>query len=124
MSPDTPAQPVCAISRHRAHGARSYERGLPLPKAPFHCRGGRRGVASVPRRSRTAHGAALRLSSIIRLEGTMRVIFPLPSLLVAGAALGGLVAPFGVGGVPTDSIGIAAAAAPQVGADVGICHGP
>jgi adenylate cyclase len=31
----------------------------------LHCRGGRRGVASVPRRSCTAHGAALRLSSII-----------------------------------------------------------
>ena len=41
----------------------------------------------MPRRSRTAHDAALRLSSIIRLEGTMRVIFPLPPLLVAGAAI-------------------------------------
>ena len=56
----------------------------------------------------TRAGAALRLSSIIRLEGTMRVIFPLPPLL-AGAALGGLFAPFAVGSVPTDSIGIAAA---------------
>src|SRR5215469_14041410 len=53
----------------------------------------------------------------------MRMIFPLPPLLVAGAALGGLVAPFGVGGVPTDSVGIAAAAESQFGADVGICHG-
>jgi tetratricopeptide (TPR) repeat protein len=53
----------------------------------------------------------------------MRVIFPLPPLLVAGAALGGLFAPFAVGSVPTDSIGIAAATEPQFGADVAICHG-
>ena len=91
--------------------------------APFHCRGGLRRVASVPRRSRTAHGAALRLSSIIRLEGTMRVIFPLPPLLVAGAALAGLFAPIAVGSVPTDSIGIAAATERQFGADVAVCHG-
>ena len=77
----------------------------------------------MPRRSSTAHGAALRLSSIIRLEGTMRVIFPLPPLLVAGAALGGVFAPFAVGSIPTDSIGIAAATEPQFGADVAICHG-
>ena len=77
----------------------------------------------MPRRSRNAHGAALRLSSIIRLEGTMRVIFPLPSLVVAGAALGGLFASFAVGSVPTDGIGIAAATERQFGADVAICHG-
>src|SRR5690349_17746769 len=53
----------------------------------------------------------------------MRVIFPLPPLLVAGAALGGLFAPFAVGSVPTDSIGIAAATERQFGADVAICHG-
>src|SRR5262249_43627535 len=91
--------------------------------ALFHCRGGLREVASVPRRSRTAHGAALRLSSIIRLEGTMRVFFLLPPLLVAGAALGGLFAPFAVGSAPTDSIGIAAPTERQFGADVAICHG-
>ena len=62
----------------------------------------------MPRRSCTAHGAALRLSSIIRLEGIMRVIFLLPPLLVAGAAMGGLFAPLAVGSVPTDGIGIAA----------------
>src|SRR5262249_34293139 len=94
-----------------------------LPDAPFHCRVDVRGVASVLRRSRTAHGAALRLSSIIRLEGTMRVIFPLQPLLVAGAALGGLFAPFAVGSGPTDSIGIAVATERQPGADVAICHG-
>ena len=77
----------------------------------------------MPRRSRTAHGAALRLSSIIRLEGTMRVIFPLPPLLVAGAALGGLFAPFTGGSVPSNSISIAAATERQVGAEVAICHG-
>ena len=53
----------------------------------------------------------------------MRVIFPLPPLLVAGAALGGLLAPFAVGSVPTNSISIAAATDRQFGADVAICHG-
>src|SRR5262245_61670811 len=53
----------------------------------------------------------------------MRVIFPLPPLLAAGAALGGLFAPFAVGGGPPDSIGIAAATERQFGADVAICHG-
>src|SRR6201997_848148 len=53
----------------------------------------------------------------------MRVIFPLPPLLLAGAALGGLFAPFAVGSVPTDNIGIAAATERQPGADVAICHG-
>ena len=53
----------------------------------------------------------------------MRMIFSLPPFLVAGAALGGLFAPFAVGSVPTDSIGIAAAAERQFGADVAICHG-
>ena len=91
--------------------------------APFHCRGGLQGVAFVPGRSCTAHDAALRPSPIIRLEGTMRVIFPLPPLLVAGAALGGLFVPFAVGGAPTDTLGIAAATERQVGADVAICHG-
>src|SRR6185295_12987081 len=47
--------------------------------------------------------AVLRLSSIIRLEATMRVIFSLPPLLVAGTALGGLFAPLAVGNGPTDS---------------------
>src|SRR3954468_14000857 len=53
----------------------------------------------------------------------MRVISPLPPLLIAGAALGGLFAPFAVGSVPTDSIDIAAAAERQGGGDVPICHG-
>ena len=53
----------------------------------------------------------------------MRMIFPLPPLLVAGATLGGLFAPFAVGSVPTDSIGIAAATERQFGADVPVCHG-
>src|SRR6516165_6673178 len=53
----------------------------------------------------------------------MRVIFPLPPLVVAGAALGGLFASFAVGSVPTDGIGIAAATERQFGADVAICHG-
>ena len=52
----------------------------------------------------------------------MRMIFPLPPLLVAGATLGGLLAPFAVGGGPTDSIGIAAATERQLGADVAVCH--
>jgi len=52
----------------------------------------------------------------------MRVIFPLSPLLVAAAALGGLFAPFAVGSVPTDSIGIAATER-QLGAEVPICHG-
>ena len=53
----------------------------------------------------------------------MRVISPLPPLLVAGAAVGGLFAPFAVGSVPTDTLGIAAATERQVGTDVAICHG-
>ena len=54
----------------------------------------------------------------------MRMMFPLPPLLVAGATLGGLFAPFAVGGRPTDnSIGIAAASERQPGADVAVCHG-
>ena len=53
----------------------------------------------------------------------MRVIFPLPLLLFAGAALGGLFAPFAVGSVATDSIGVAAATERQFDADVAICHG-
>ena len=48
----------------------------------------------------------------------MRVIFPLPPLLVAGAALGGLFAPFAVGGGPTDGMGIAAATERQLDADL------
>src|SRR4051812_37414494 len=53
----------------------------------------------------------------------MRVIFPLSPLFVAGAALGGLFAPFAVGGVPTDGIGTAVTTERQFGADVTICHG-
>jgi tetratricopeptide (TPR) repeat protein len=53
----------------------------------------------------------------------MRVISPLPQLLVAAAALGGLFAPFAVVGLPTDSKGIAAAPEWQFGAEVPICHG-
>ena len=40
----------------------------------------------------------------------MRAIFTLPPLLVASAALGGLLAPFAVGSVPTDRPGIGSAA--------------
>ena len=53
----------------------------------------------------------------------MRVIFTLPPLLVAGAALGGLFAPFAVGSVPTDSSGIATANERPFGANVPICRG-
>src|SRR5215831_4844370 len=54
----------------------------------------------------------------------MRVIFPLPLLLVAGSALGGLIAPFAVGGGPTDSMSVAAATERHdLGADVAVCHG-
>ena len=53
----------------------------------------------------------------------MRVIFVLPPLLVASAALGGLFAPFAVGGVPTDSTAIATTER-YFGANVPICHGP
>ena len=52
----------------------------------------------------------------------MRVIFSLPPLLVVGAALGGLFAPFADGGVPTDNIGTAATER-QFGADFPVCHG-
>src|ERR1700682_3305563 len=97
----------------------ALERGYLCRNAPFHCRGGVRGVASVPRRACTSHRVALRLSSIIRLEGAMRVIFYLPPLLFAVAALGCLFAPFAVGSVPTDSIGIAATER-YFGADVPI----
>ena len=54
----------------------------------------------------------------------MRAIFTLPPLLVAGAALGGLLAPFAVGGVPTGSSGIGTAADRPFGADVPICRAP
>ena len=52
----------------------------------------------------------------------MRVIFPLPPLLVAAAALGGLFIPFAVGSVPTDSIGIAAATERQFGAHLRLSY--
>lgn len=52
----------------------------------------------------------------------MRLLSPLPQLLVAGAALGGLLAPFAVGGAPTDARGIAAPTRP-FGADFPICRG-
>ncbi len=54
----------------------------------------------------------------------MRVIFPLPTLLVAGAALGGLLAPFAVGSAPTDRKGTAAGSERPIGADVSICRAP
>src|ERR1041384_8148654 len=53
----------------------------------------------------------------------MRVIFRWPPLLVATAALGGLLAPFSVGGAPTDSMGIGPTER-QPGADLPICHAP
>jgi tetratricopeptide (TPR) repeat protein len=51
----------------------------------------------------------------------MRAIFPLPPLLVAGAALGVFFAPFAVGDSSNDSI--AAATERQPGADLAVCHG-
>jgi len=54
----------------------------------------------------------------------MKVIYPLPTLLVAGAALGGLFAPFAVGSAPTDRKDIAAATERPFGADVPICRAP
>jgi tetratricopeptide (TPR) repeat protein len=54
----------------------------------------------------------------------MRAIFSLPPLLVAGAALGGLLAPFAVGGVPTGSAGIGTTSDRPFGADVPICRAP
>jgi hypothetical protein len=56
------------------------------------------------------------------LEGNMRTTFALPPVLVAAVALGGLFAPFAVGGGSTDSTGIAAATERQLG-DVAVCHG-
>src|SRR5215470_16949836 len=53
----------------------------------------------------------------------MRVTFPLPALLVASAVLGGLLAPFTVGSVPTDGKDVAATER-LFGADIPICHGP
>jgi hypothetical protein len=52
----------------------------------------------------------------------MRATFFLPAFLVAGAALGGLSAPFADGG-PADSTGAAGANERQLGADVALCHG-
>ena len=54
----------------------------------------------------------------------MRAIFSLPPLLVAGAALGGLLAPFAVGSVPTGNSGIGTASDRPFGADVPICRAP
>jgi hypothetical protein len=48
----------------------------------------------------------------------MRVIFRLPPLLIAGAALGGLFAPFAVSSVPTDSAAEAASCAFPIGLKV------
>ena len=53
----------------------------------------------------------------------MRAIFSLPPLLVAGAALGGLLAPFAVGSVPTGNSGGGTASDRPFGADVPICRG-
>ena len=53
----------------------------------------------------------------------MRAIFALPPLIVASAALGGLLAPFAVGSVPTDRSGIATANDLPFGANAPICRG-
>ena len=53
----------------------------------------------------------------------MRAIFTLPPLLVATAALGGLLAPFAVGSVPTERSGVATANDLPFGANVPICRG-
>src|SRR5258707_15371517 len=55
--------------------------------------------------------------------GTMRTIFALPPLIVASAALGGLLAPFAVGTVPPDRPGIATANDLPFGANAPICRG-
>jgi tetratricopeptide (TPR) repeat protein len=54
----------------------------------------------------------------------MRAIFSLPPFLVASAALGGLLAPLAVGGVPTGSPGIGTASDLPFGANVPICRAP
>jgi tetratricopeptide (TPR) repeat protein len=56
-------------------------------------------------------------------RGTMRAIFTLPPLLVTATALGGLLAPFAVGSVPTDRSGIGTANDLPFGANVPICRG-
>jgi tetratricopeptide (TPR) repeat protein len=53
----------------------------------------------------------------------MRMIFSSPPLLMAGVALGSLLAPFVLGSGPTESIGIAAATEQPLGADTAVCHG-
>jgi tetratricopeptide (TPR) repeat protein len=55
----------------------------------------------------------------------VRTIFSLPPLLVASAALGGLLAPFAVGGVPTNKPGVGAGvSADQPFGNVPICRAP
>jgi tetratricopeptide (TPR) repeat protein len=53
----------------------------------------------------------------------MRAIFTLPPLIIASAALGGLLAPFAVGSVPTDRSGIGTSTDLLFGANVPICRG-
>ena len=53
----------------------------------------------------------------------MRAIFTLPPLIVATAALGGLLAPFAIGSVPTGGSGIATANDLPFGANAPICRG-
>src|SRR4029450_12933377 len=53
----------------------------------------------------------------------MRAIFTLPPLLVASAALGGLLAPLAVGSAPTDRPGIGGAPDLPFGANAPICRG-
>jgi tetratricopeptide (TPR) repeat protein len=54
----------------------------------------------------------------------MRAIFTLPPLVVASAALGSLLAPLAVGGVPTSGTGIGSTADLPFGANAPICRAP
>jgi len=52
----------------------------------------------------------------------MRVIFPVAAFFAAGTALGGLLVPFAVGGVPTDNKASAGVPERQLGVNIPICH--
>jgi tetratricopeptide (TPR) repeat protein len=60
---------------------------------------------------------------ISRLEGAMRVIFPLTGVLIAGTALGGMLLPVAVGSVPAGK-GIDGGPDRTIGANIPICRAP